>query len=115
MNVEYEFAYEDKLVPEIIKNIYVDEELIDSTTIDISTEYNKIPLDTLKSFSQFLLDKFNYLVSILVENNLNQYKFNELNEPIKLICKTKTSCDEYIDSIENPKQNLNPFPILEEA
>lgn len=115
MNIEYEFAYEDKLVPEIIKKIYVDEELIDYTTVDISTEYNKIPLEVLKSFSQFLLEKFNYLVGRLVENNLNQYIFNELNDPLKLICRTKTSCDEYIDSIENPKQNINPFPVLEEA
>ena len=115
MNLEYEFAYEDKLVPEIIKKIYIDQELIDSTIVDISTQYTQIPINVLKDFSEFLTEKFNYLIGILIQNNLDQYKFNELNDPLKLICRIKTSCDTYIDSIENPKISKSPLPELEEV
>lgn len=115
IDIKYEFTFEDKLIPQILKNIYLDQELIDSTIIDIPNEYKNLPLQVLKDFSQFLLENYSTLSNILINNNLNQYKFNELVEPIKFICRTKTGCDEAINQIENPQQNVNPFPPLQEA
>lgn len=114
IDIKYEFIYEDNLIPQIIKNIYMGEDLVDSTIIDIPNEYKNLPIQVLKDFSEFLIEKFNYLCGIVVENKLDQYKFSELVEPMKFICRTKTGCDEAIDAIENPKQNINPFPNLEE-
>lgn len=108
-NISYRFTYEEKMVPRIIKDIYVDDILTDSSILDIPTEYESLPLQTLKDFSEFLTGNFNYLISIIINENLNQYKFSELIEPLKFICRTKTGCDEIIKKLENPEENTQPY------
>lgn len=114
IEINYTFLYNEEMYPRIIKNISLNNDLIDSTTLDFPSEYENIPIETLKEFSNFLLEKFNYIISILVDSNLNQYKFNSLVDPIKVICRMKTSCDNLIFSLENPETDpQNPFPPLE--
>ena len=113
MSVEhsYEFYY-DQYQPGVKKITTVDDEIIDSTVVDLSFEFENLSNETLNLFSNYLLNKFNEVVEELINNNLDQYKFSALVQPIKTLCVTKNSCDELIYQRENPKEITNPFPVL---
>lgn len=99
LNVEYSFVFEE-YVPRIVKNIFIDDGLVDSSILDLGSEYQNLPVETLNSFSQFLVEKFNELIAIVIDKGLDQYEFNMLKQPIENICIMKTGCDDIIRMIE---------------
>lgn len=106
---DFEFEYIDRY-PYIRKNTLLDGEVIDSSVIDIPSQYEQLSTETLQNFSNFLVSQFTILTDFLITEGLNQYKFNELVDPIKVLCRFKTSCDDIIYERNNPSQNENPFP-----
>lgn len=109
VSIEYSFTFDD-LNPSIKKSVLVDGEKVDETVVDISKDYAQIPTETLKDFCNFLVEKFNYLVSTIVSSGLNQYKFNETVENLRWLCVVKTGCEDEIYSRENPTTGpVNPF------
>jgi hypothetical protein len=112
-DINYTFSYADKY-PRVHMSTVVDGQEVNNVIIDIAAQYNEIPTEVLNNFSLFLLEQFNILISSVVENNLNSVRYNEVIEPIRVICTMKTGCDEIIYLRENPKENINPFPPSEE-
>jgi hypothetical protein len=111
-NINYTFAYTDGY-PRMHMVTTVDGEEISNVIIDVAAQYNELPTEVLQSFSTFLLEQFNTLINSLIENNLNSSRYNEMVDPLRVLCNMKTGCDEVVYNRENPEQNVNPFPPLE--
>jgi hypothetical protein len=97
MDIEYTFDHTSQ-IPSIIKNIIVDGSVVDSTVLDLSHESKNLPDEIIQEFSNILIEKFNELVSELINNELNQYRFSSLKQPLETICMLNTSCNDIISS-----------------
>lgn len=98
MSITIEYAFNiDENIPSIIKNIVSDGSIIDSSKLDLEYESKNLPIHVLEEFSNILSNKFNELISNLVNDNLNQYKFSSLKQPLETICILKTGCIDLIN------------------
>ena len=111
-SINYEFFCIDEVLPRIKKIISLNNEVIDTSILDLPSEYEQVDSETLKEFSQFILNKFNNIVQNLVNNNLDQYEFSASIQPMRTLCVMKNSCDNLIYKRENPEEVSNPFPTL---
>lgn len=111
-SITYDFFCIDGLLPRIKKIISFNDEVIDTSVLDLPSEYEQVDSETLKEFSQFILDKFNNIIENLVNSNLDQNEFSSAVQPMKTLCIMKNSCDNLIYRRENPEEVTNPFPTL---
>lgn len=110
VTTEYTFEYVE-LTPAIRKAVLVDNEKVDESIVDVSKELTSLPTETLQAFSVFITEQYDLLSASLKESGLNQYTYNELVEPIGLLCRTRTGVDAEVDKRLNPPPvgPVNPF------